>query len=171
MCFLPMFDENQVLEPWKDKPCGFPSYFRLSATATATRRWTPTIGLLPMPRKPIISTCAGTRMSRRTVRRNACGPWYRSYRRTGPQPFVRCRVRPYRPKRGGEILLALLDALFLVGAGDGVPSRLVESTGDGDVHTLGIMMATPPDIVRRRSSNRRALVSLYDLAHECSACR
>ena len=52
--------KNQVLEPWKDKPCGFPSYFRLSATATATATVAPTIGLLPMPRKPIISTCAGT---------------------------------------------------------------------------------------------------------------
>ena len=48
--------KNQVLEPWKDKPCGFPSYFRLSATATATATVAPTIGLLPMPRKPIIST-------------------------------------------------------------------------------------------------------------------
>ena len=36
------------------------SYFRLSATATATATVAPTIGLLPMPRKPIISTCAGT---------------------------------------------------------------------------------------------------------------
>ena len=35
-------------------------YFRLSATATATATVAPTIGLLPMPRKPIISTCAGT---------------------------------------------------------------------------------------------------------------
>ena len=32
------------------------AYFRLSATATAA----PTMGLLPMPRKPIISTWAGT---------------------------------------------------------------------------------------------------------------
>ena len=32
------------------------SYFRLSATATATATVAPTIGLLPMPRKPIIST-------------------------------------------------------------------------------------------------------------------
>ena len=36
------------------------SYFRLSATATATATVAPTMGLLPMPRKPIISTCAGT---------------------------------------------------------------------------------------------------------------
>ena len=38
----------------------FPSYLRLSATATATATVAPTMGLLPMPRKPIISTCAGT---------------------------------------------------------------------------------------------------------------
>ena len=36
-------------------------YFeRASATATATATVAPTMGLLPMPRKPIISTCAGT---------------------------------------------------------------------------------------------------------------
>ena len=31
-------------------------YFMLSATATATATVAPTMGLLPMPRKPIIST-------------------------------------------------------------------------------------------------------------------
>ena len=31
-----------------------------SSTATATATVAPTMGLLPMPRKPIISTCAGT---------------------------------------------------------------------------------------------------------------
>ena len=31
-------------------------YFLLSATATATATVAPTMGLLPMPRKPIIST-------------------------------------------------------------------------------------------------------------------
>ena len=40
-----------------------PSYFWLSATATATATVAPTMGLLPMPRKPIISTenppCSG----------------------------------------------------------------------------------------------------------------
>ena len=35
-------------------------YFRLFCTATATATVAPTMGLLPMPRKPIISTCAGT---------------------------------------------------------------------------------------------------------------
>ena len=35
-------------------------YFRLSATATATATVAPTMGLLPMPKKPIISTWAGT---------------------------------------------------------------------------------------------------------------
>ena len=36
------------------------SYFRLCATATATATVAPTMGLLPMPKKPIISTWAGT---------------------------------------------------------------------------------------------------------------
>ncbi len=35
---------------------GFFVYFLLSATATATATVAPTMGLLPMPRKPIIST-------------------------------------------------------------------------------------------------------------------
>ena len=38
------------------KPKVFPSYFWLSATATATATVAPTMGLLPMPKKPIIST-------------------------------------------------------------------------------------------------------------------
>ena len=45
---LPNFSE--------EKPKGFTSYFRLSATATATATVAPTMGLLPMPKKPIIST-------------------------------------------------------------------------------------------------------------------
>jgi len=36
------------------------SYFRDSSTATATETVMPTMGLLPAPRKPIISTWAGT---------------------------------------------------------------------------------------------------------------
>ena len=36
------------------------NYFIASAVATATATVAPTMGLLPMPRKPIISTCAGT---------------------------------------------------------------------------------------------------------------
>ena len=35
-------------------------YFIACSTATATATVAPTIGLLPMPRKPISSTCAGT---------------------------------------------------------------------------------------------------------------
>ena len=35
---------------------GLPSYFRDSSTATATETVIPTMGLLPAPRKPIIST-------------------------------------------------------------------------------------------------------------------
>ena len=34
--------------------------FRARSIATATDTVAPTIGLLPMPRNPIISTCAGT---------------------------------------------------------------------------------------------------------------
>ena len=34
--------------------------FSASATPTATATVAPTIGLLPIPKKPIISTCAGT---------------------------------------------------------------------------------------------------------------
>ena len=34
--------------------------FRARSMATAMATVAPTIGLLPMPRKPIISTCAGT---------------------------------------------------------------------------------------------------------------
>ena len=34
--------------------------FRARSTATAIATDAPTIGLLPIPRKPIISTCAGT---------------------------------------------------------------------------------------------------------------
>ncbi len=36
--------------------------FTASSTATATATVAPTMGLLPMPRKPIISTCAGTEL-------------------------------------------------------------------------------------------------------------
>lgn len=39
-----------------------PAYFLLSDTATATATVAPTMGLLPMPRKPIISTWAGTEL-------------------------------------------------------------------------------------------------------------
>ncbi len=37
-------------------------YFLLSETATATATVAPTMGLLPMPKKPIISTWAGTEL-------------------------------------------------------------------------------------------------------------
>lgn len=40
--------------------CRSTTYLQASSTATATATVAPTIGLLPMPRKPIISTCAGT---------------------------------------------------------------------------------------------------------------
>jgi hypothetical protein len=36
--------------------------FRARLTSTAILTVAPTIGLLPMPRKPIISTCAGTEL-------------------------------------------------------------------------------------------------------------
>ena len=35
-------------------------YLEASSTATATATVAPTMGLLPMPMRPIISTCAGT---------------------------------------------------------------------------------------------------------------
>ena len=44
---------------------GRAAYFlalKLSSTATATATVAPTIGLLPMPIRPIISTCAGTEL-------------------------------------------------------------------------------------------------------------
>ena len=39
---------------------GTQAFFMASSTATATATVAPTIGLLPMPMRPIISTCAGT---------------------------------------------------------------------------------------------------------------
>ena len=41
-------------------PIAVRNYFIASATATAQATVAPTIGLLPMPMRPIISTCAGT---------------------------------------------------------------------------------------------------------------
>ena len=54
-------------KPWRKTPglCLYRKnavYFRLSATATATATVAPTMGLLPMPKKPIISTWAGTEL-------------------------------------------------------------------------------------------------------------
>ncbi len=51
-------DPNRILSffllprLWRGTTC----YFRLFCTATATATVAPTMGLLPMPRKPIIST-------------------------------------------------------------------------------------------------------------------
>ena len=48
---------HKTSEPFDSEVFGLKkSYFRLSATATATETVAPTMGLLPMPRKPIIST-------------------------------------------------------------------------------------------------------------------
>ena len=69
-----MGDKNQAHEQQKrDTPQGVPLFlsigrckrlwdylFKASATFTAQATVQPTIGLLPIPRKPIISTCAGT---------------------------------------------------------------------------------------------------------------
>ena len=53
----------------KEKPIGFSLcfygyvsnyFFIASSTETATATVAPTIGLFPIPRNPIISTCAGT---------------------------------------------------------------------------------------------------------------
>ena len=40
--------------------CALPFYFMACSTATATATEAPTMGLFPIPMKPIISTCAGT---------------------------------------------------------------------------------------------------------------
>ena len=64
MCFLVSFlrvgDGFPVPNFFNSKVRELPSYFRLSSTATATLTVIPTMGLLPAPRKPIISTWAGT---------------------------------------------------------------------------------------------------------------
>lgn len=44
------------------KPVESRTYFMASSTATATETVAPTMGLLPMPRNPIISTWAGTEL-------------------------------------------------------------------------------------------------------------
>ena len=44
------------------RPFYFFAFLKLSSTATATATVAPTIGLLPMPMRPIISTCAGTEL-------------------------------------------------------------------------------------------------------------
>lgn len=48
------------LTPWCGSLPGGHFLFSAMSTVTATATVAPTIGLLPMPRKPIISTCAGT---------------------------------------------------------------------------------------------------------------
>ena len=58
-CFPVSFCDQKSFKPSSFKSKAF-SYFIASATATATATVAPTMGLLPMPRKPIISTCAGT---------------------------------------------------------------------------------------------------------------
>ena len=42
--------------------CGNANYFMASSTATAQATVAPTMGLLPMPMRPIMSTCAGTEL-------------------------------------------------------------------------------------------------------------
>ena len=70
----------------------------------------------------------------------------------------------------GEILLALLNALFLVGAGDGVleAGRVGGVTGDGDVHTLGMHDGNAlADVVSAVAANVGALgLAVADLAHD-----
>ena len=46
--------------PMVEREAAASYFFRASSTATATLTVAPTMGLLPMPRKPIISTWAGT---------------------------------------------------------------------------------------------------------------
>ena len=54
------FCEKLGLNFLSSKAGDFPYFFRDSSTATATETVMPTMGLLPAPRKPIISTWAGT---------------------------------------------------------------------------------------------------------------
>ena len=49
-------DDGAITVGGHDMISGLFDYFLLSATATATATVAPTMGLLPMPRKPIIST-------------------------------------------------------------------------------------------------------------------
>ena len=66
--FIYMFAENAFFHKEKNPPpkrkvlarCQNYAFFCASSTATATATVAPTIGLLPMPIRPIISTCAGT---------------------------------------------------------------------------------------------------------------
>ena len=63
-CFLLCFAERTGPKAgpnfFSSKAGVFPYFFRLSSTATATETVIPTMGLLPAPKKPIISTWAGT---------------------------------------------------------------------------------------------------------------
>ena len=117
------------------------------------------LGLLPMPIRPIISTCAARRKSRQTGRRRAYGPWSRSgRRRRGRQPccpgaaYGRCPAGSH-----GEILLAVLQRPLLVGAGD----KVLEAGRVGGVAVMDtstpscFMMATPRARRSRRSTSRR----------------
>ena len=56
MCFLVIFLRKVGFELFQFKSRDFPYFFRDSSTATATETVIPTMGLLPAPRKPIIST-------------------------------------------------------------------------------------------------------------------
>ena len=60
MCFLLIDTERTGPKAgpniFSSKVGDLPSYFRDSSTATATETVIPTMGLLPAPRKPIIST-------------------------------------------------------------------------------------------------------------------
>ena len=61
VCFPPSHPGNSSKPDCARRPAGRIHYLlNAVATSTATATVAPTIGLLPMPRKPIISTCAGT---------------------------------------------------------------------------------------------------------------
>ena len=123
-------------------------FFIASAVATATATVAPTMGLLPMPRKPIISTCAGRagacklRVGVHTTHGigHAVGRW-------GRAPY--CPDAGYGrmppPDATEKYFLPLLDAFLLVGA----CNRMLEAGGVGGVAGDGAstpskcMIATP----------------------------
>ena len=79
-------------------------------------------GCCPCRGSPSSPRARARRRSRQTGRRSAYGPWYRSCRSwRDRRPCCRGEGAARAAAGGdGEILLALLDALLLIGAGDGM---------------------------------------------------
>ncbi len=104
MCFLPMFDEKISFGTFgRTNPAVFPLTSGSPRRRRPRRRWRRPSGCCPCRGSPSFPRARAQRMSRRTVRRNACGPWYRSCRRRqGRRPMLsgagsaRCRRRRRR---------------------------------------------------------------------------